>query len=198
VPIELVFGRAVNDLFVVRVAGNTLGDDALASLTYAAQQFATAKTMVVLGHTQCGAVAAAVDVFLKPRAILDLAVSPPLRALVDRILVGVRVASMVLQEVYGVEVTSRTAYSWTLLHLTVFINAAYVGYCLNAALPAEIRRRVVYGVYDVSTGQVTSGFDQTTFAEPPTDAAGFRTLALSLAATPRIRELLDAAAPQGV
>src|SRR5436190_16552351 len=69
VPIELVFGRAVNDLFVVRVAGNTIGDDAIASLTYAADQFATAKTIVVLGHTQCGAVAAAVDVFLKPRRI---------------------------------------------------------------------------------------------------------------------------------
>lgn len=194
VPIELVFGRAVNDLFVVRVAGNTVGDDALASLTYAAQHFATAKTIVVLGHTQCGAVAAAVDVFLKPRGILDLAVTPPLRALVDRILVGVRAASMALQETYGVEVVQREAYAWTLLHLTVFINAAYVGFCLNAALPAEIRRDIVYGVYDVATGQVTSGLDQQAFAKPPTDAAGFRALALALAATPRVQTLLEAVA----
>jgi carbonic anhydrase len=191
VPIELVFGRAVNDLFVVRVAGNTIGDDAIASLTYAADHFATAKTIVVLGHTQCGAVAAAVDVFLKPRRILDLAATPQLRALVDRILVGVRVASMALQEVYGHDVVTRDAYAWTLLHLSVFVNASYVGFCVNAALPPALRRRVVYGVYDISTGQVTSGFDGT-FAEPPADAAAFRELALALAATPRMRELLGA------
>jgi len=192
VPIELVFGRAVNELFVVRVAGNTTGDDAIASLTYAADHFPTAKTIVVLGHTQCGAVAAAVDVFLKPRRVLDLAATPQLRALVDRILVGVRTAALVLDETYGVEVKNRDAYAWTLLHLSVFINAAYVGFCVNAALPAAIRRRVVYGVYDIATGQVTTGFD-TTFAEPPADAAAFRELALKLAATPRMRELLSGA-----
>ena len=191
VPIELVFGRAVNDLFVVRVAGNTIGDDAIASLTYAADHFPTAKTIVVLGHTQCGAVAAAVDVFLKPRRILDLAATPPLRALVDRILVGVRVASMALQETYGVDVSSHEAYAWTLLHLSVFVNAAYVGFCVNAALPPALRRRVVYGVYEISTGRVTSGFEGT-FAEPPADAAAFRDLAFALAVTPRMRELLDA------
>ena len=105
VPIELVFGRAVNDLFVVRVAGNTAGDDAIASLTYASQHFATARTIVVLGHTQCGAMATAVEAFLKPRTFLDLAASLPLRALIDRIQVGVRAASMVLQETYGSSVT---------------------------------------------------------------------------------------------
>jgi hypothetical protein len=49
----------------------------------------------------------------------------------------------------------------------------------------------VYGVYDVAMGQVTSGFDAT-FAEPPADAAAFRQLALTLSATPRMRELLGA------
>ena len=123
---------------------------------------------------------------------LDLAATPQLRALVDRILVGVRTAALVLDETYGVEVKNRDAYAWTLLHLAVFINAAYVGFCVNAALPAAIRRRVVYGVYDIATGQVTTGFD-TTFAEPPADAAAFRDLALKLAATPRMRELLSGA-----
>jgi len=190
VPIELVFGRAVNELFVVRVAGNTVGEDAIASLTYAADHFPTAKTIVVLGHSQCGAVAAAVDVFLKPRRVLDLAATPHLRALVDRILVGVRTAAMALDETYGVDVKNREAYAWTLLHLAVFVNAAYVAFCVNAALPAALRRRVVYGVYDIATAQVTSGFDST-FAEPPADAASFRELTLALAATPRMRELLD-------
>ena len=192
VPIELVFGRAVNELFVVRVAGNTIGDDAIASLTYAADHFPTAKTIVVLGHTQCGAVAAAVDVFLKPRRILDLATTPQLRGLVDRILVGVRTAAMVLEETYGPDVKNREAYAWTLLHLAVFINAAYVGFCVNAALPAALRRRTVYGVYEIATGQVTSGFDST-FSEPPADAASFKELSLALAATRRMRELLSGA-----
>jgi carbonic anhydrase len=190
VPIELVFGRAVNDLFVVRVAGNTAGDDAIASLTYASQQFATAQTIVVLGHTQCGAMATAVEAFLKPRTFLDLAASPPLRALVDRILVSVRAASMVLQETYGSSVTGTAGYPWALLRLTTFLNAAYVAYCVRAAIPVELQRHAVYGVYDVTTCQVSSAATET-FAEPPVDAEGFRVLARTLASEDQVRHLLE-------
>jgi carbonic anhydrase len=58
---ELLFDQGPGDLFVVRLAGNFLDDDGFASLEYAVQ-FLGAPLVMVLGHTNCGAVAAAVKV----------------------------------------------------------------------------------------------------------------------------------------
>jgi carbonic anhydrase len=61
---ELFFDQAPGDLFVVRLAGNFLDDDGLASLEYAVK-FLGAPLLVVVGHTNCGAVAAAVKVVME-------------------------------------------------------------------------------------------------------------------------------------
>jgi carbonic anhydrase len=58
---DLVFDQSPGDLFVVRLAGNFLDDDGLASLEYAVK-FLGAPLLMVLGHTNCGAVSAAVKV----------------------------------------------------------------------------------------------------------------------------------------
>jgi carbonic anhydrase len=58
---EIVFDQALGDLFVVRVAGNTVNTDGIASLEYAVQ-FLGVPLIMVLGHSGCGAVAAAVKV----------------------------------------------------------------------------------------------------------------------------------------
>jgi carbonic anhydrase len=80
VPIELIFNEGPNDLFVVRVAGNGLGTDVLGSLKYAVDYLGESlKLIVVLGHSGCGAVTAAVDVFLDPKAYLSLAEKHALR-----------------------------------------------------------------------------------------------------------------------
>ena len=64
VPIELIFNEGPNDLFVVRVAGNGLGSEVLGSLEYAVDHLGgNLKLVVVLGHSGCGAVSAAVDAF---------------------------------------------------------------------------------------------------------------------------------------
>ena len=59
VPVETVFDRGVGDLFVVRVAGNVADPGTLGSMEYAAEHLHT-HLIVVMGHTQCGAVKAAV------------------------------------------------------------------------------------------------------------------------------------------
>lgn len=58
VPAELVFDVGIGDVFSARVAGNVVNNDILGSLEYAAE-VAGVKLIVVLGHTRCGAVAAA-------------------------------------------------------------------------------------------------------------------------------------------
>lgn len=60
VPPELVFDQGLGDLFVVRVAGNIVDDNALGSVEYAVAHLG-AKFILVLGHSKCGAVDAAVQ-----------------------------------------------------------------------------------------------------------------------------------------
>ena len=60
VPAEIVFDQGLGDLFVIRVAGNIVAPSQLASVEYAAQRFGTS-LVIVLGHTGCGAVDAALD-----------------------------------------------------------------------------------------------------------------------------------------
>jgi carbonic anhydrase len=61
VPPELLFGRGLGELFIVRNAGNTIDTAALGSIEYGAGVLGC-PLIVVLGHEACGAVAAAVDV----------------------------------------------------------------------------------------------------------------------------------------
>jgi carbonic anhydrase len=60
VPPELVFDQRIGDIFSVRVAGNIVNTDILGSLEYATEAAGT-KLIVVLGHSDCGAIKGAVD-----------------------------------------------------------------------------------------------------------------------------------------
>ena len=60
VPLEIVLGQGIGDVFVVRTAGNLCGTFGLASLEFAVEVLHV-QVLVVLGHTQCGAVKAAIN-----------------------------------------------------------------------------------------------------------------------------------------
>jgi len=60
IPPEIIFDRGIGDLFVARVAGNFTNDDILGSFEFAAR-LAGSKLIVVMGHTECGAVKGACD-----------------------------------------------------------------------------------------------------------------------------------------
>lgn len=62
---EIIFDQGLGELFVVRVAGNVVDPVALGSIEYAAEHLHT-PLLIILGHTHCGAVTAAVDVKGKP------------------------------------------------------------------------------------------------------------------------------------
>jgi carbonic anhydrase len=64
VPPELIFDAGLGELFIIRVAGNVLSPEIAGSLQYAWRHLHT-PLFVVLGHTNCGAVAAAIDVRLR-------------------------------------------------------------------------------------------------------------------------------------
>jgi carbonic anhydrase len=60
IPPAIVFDQGIGDLFVARVAGNFVNDDILGSLEFATK-LAGAKLILVMGHTECGAVKGACD-----------------------------------------------------------------------------------------------------------------------------------------
>lgn len=60
VPAEIVFDQGLGDLFVIRVAGNIVAASQVGSVEFAASRFAT-RLVVVLGHSQCGAILATLE-----------------------------------------------------------------------------------------------------------------------------------------
>ena len=60
VPAELVFDQGFGDLFVIRVAGNIVAPSQVGSVEFAAARFGT-RLVVVMGHSQCGAIIATLD-----------------------------------------------------------------------------------------------------------------------------------------
>src|SRR5579863_7432250 len=60
VPAEIVFDQGLGDLFVIRVAGNVVAASQVGSVEFAAARFGT-RLVVVLGHSQCGAVLATLE-----------------------------------------------------------------------------------------------------------------------------------------
>ena len=59
-PAEIIFGQGSGDLFVVRVSGAVANQEVLASLEYSVEQLGS-RLVVVMGHTSCGVVKAALD-----------------------------------------------------------------------------------------------------------------------------------------
>lgn len=196
VPLEIVFGQGFNDLFVIRVAGNVLGDECLGSLDYALANLGDSlKLVVVLGHTGCGAVTATVDAFLVPSSYLAVAHSHPLRAVVDRIMVSVRGAQQRLEAIYGSQVGASPGYREALIEVSVGLNAAVTAATLQQEFHEQFgpHRQVLFGVYDLVTRRVGlpdgNGF-QPGLVPPPANLNNFTALATRLATAPRVRELL--------
>ena len=80
VPAEIVFDQGLGDLFVIRVAGNIVAPSQIGSVEFAAER-AGARLVVVLGHSQCGAILATLDELQRPTEKH----SRNLRSIVDRI-----------------------------------------------------------------------------------------------------------------
>jgi len=143
-PAEFVFDQGLGDLFVIRVAGNIVAPSLVGSVEFAASQFGT-RLVVVMGHTQCGAVDATV------RAIEHggMPESENLRSIVDRIAPHV-------ERVAAGPGTHDERFA-----AAVRVNAmASAGELCESSrilrdLVAQGRVAIVSAVYDLATGVVT-------------------------------------------
>ena len=80
VPAEIIFDQGLGDLFVIRVAGNIVAPSLVGSAEFAASRFGS-RLVLVVGHTQCGAVLETVKELQEPGRII----SPNLQAITDRV-----------------------------------------------------------------------------------------------------------------
>jgi carbonic anhydrase len=79
-PAEFVFDQGLGDLFVIRVAGNIVAPSQIGSVEFAVARFGI-RLVVVLGHSNCGAIQATLEAVDHPHEA-----SPALHAIVDRIM----------------------------------------------------------------------------------------------------------------
>jgi carbonic anhydrase len=86
VPAEIVFNQGLGDLFVIRVAGNIVAPSQVGSVEFAAARFGV-RLVVVLGHSQCGAILATLEELRAPNQNH----SRNLRSIVDRVRPAVEV-----------------------------------------------------------------------------------------------------------
>ena len=129
---ELVFDRNLGDLFVVRTAGNLVDDHALGSIEYAVAHLG-ARLIVVLGHSRCGAVAAALESDHAPGHVQSLVrdIQPAIKAAKGK--PGDALAAVISENAREVAVQIKAK--------------AELG-----DLAKEVR--IVYAVYDLDTGKI--------------------------------------------
>lgn len=153
VPTELIFDLGVGDIFIVRVAGNVISRKILASIEYSCA-VAGAKLVLVMGHTRCGAVGAAVQ--------LAGATTPAAEA------TGCQHVEHLLEEIqrsFDAE-ASRGYDQWSVEEQRAFVERVALDNVLRtvqaipqqsetlARLLRERRIMVVGAVYDVTSGDI--------------------------------------------
>jgi carbonic anhydrase len=200
VPVELVLQQEANELFVVRVAGNTPGEQSMGSIDYAVNHLSSVRLLAVLGHTGCGAVTAAVDAYLAPSSYMRITADLPLRSIVDSIMTAVCGAADALEQAYSITVRRQSGYRTALIELAVIMNAALTAAAVRQTFLARVGQKlgVVYGVFNLhnhrvglpsNTTQEEDGW-RSGFRDAPQAADDFAALALEMAHCPYIAQHL--------
>ena len=198
-PTEMIFDRACNELFVVRVAGNIISPELLGSIDYAVEHLGgSLKLIVVLGHSRCGAVTAAADAFLEPAEYLGLSTSHHLRSIINVLFPAVRGAARALSGSWGEGVSKLPGYRAALVEAAVVTNAALTASILRSEFgDASKDLGIVFGVYDLASRRVHvplapdgEGEPDTRLLDAPRGRVEFRRLAFRVAHSPLVTELL--------
>ena len=169
VPTEMLFGQGFNDLFVIRVAGNVMGNECQGSIDFALGALSeSVKLVVVLGHSGCGAVSGAVDAYLHPLKYWSKSTSPMLRSILQRIFVAVREAANGLDRVWGSNAREMPGYREALIETAVCLNAAQAAFDLRIEVEnaAKWEIEVLYGIFNLKNHQVCMPVDPTTMISP--------------------------------
>ncbi len=152
-PAELIFDLGLGDIFSARIAGNIARDKVLGSMEYACA-VAGAKLVLVMGHTSCGAVNAAVDLFLSKKTAAEATGCVNLDTLISEIQLSIDPAT--LKSTRSWEPGEKTAYANEVSRRNVLRTMAMIRERSSTLdkLVLEGKIAVVGCLYDVTTGRV--------------------------------------------
>jgi len=145
VPAEIVFDQGLGDLFVIRVAGNIVAPSQVGSVEFAASRFGT-RLVVVLGHSQCGAIDATLEELQRPAEKQ----SRNLQSIVDRVRPSVE-PLLATNARHDLKALARTAIR---ANVTASVDHLRHGSEILEELIRQDGLRVVGAEYAVETGVV--------------------------------------------
>lgn len=137
---ELAFDRGPGELFVVRVAGNFVNEDGLASLEYGAQVLGS-QLILVLGHTNCGAVSATINVVRE---------NTQLPGHLPSLINAIRPAVIAAQKEGAADLLKAA----TIANVRLNVEKLKTAMPILSQRVAQKQLAVVGGVYDLATGKV--------------------------------------------
>jgi carbonic anhydrase len=140
VPLELVFDQGIGDIFVVRVAGNVCGPSETGSIEYGVDHVGT-PLLVVLGHSQCGAVTA---------ATMSADVHGAIKPLVARIAPAVKEAQAAHPDIHGNDLIPAATETNVWLSIKEILTQSPA----TRKLVKHGKLKVVGALYDVKSGAV--------------------------------------------
>ncbi|MBN1141135.1 MAG: carbonic anhydrase [Deltaproteobacteria bacterium] len=145
VPVEHIFDAGIMDLFIVRVAGNVCDTDEAGSIEYGLAHVKT-PVLVVLGHTQCGAVTAVTESLLGHGHALERNIPP----LVDNIEPAVKRAMKTYPHLKGKEIIPYAIEE----NVWVAVEDLFLRSPAVRRIVKEGKAKVVGAIYDVGTGEI--------------------------------------------
>jgi carbonic anhydrase len=145
VPVEILFDAGVMNIFVVRVAGNVIDIDEAGSIEYGLAHVNT-PVLVVLGHTQCGAVTAVTAAVRGTGHALERNIPQ----LVDNIIPAVKTAISVHPEAEGMDVVPFAIEE----NVWRGIEDLFMRSPASREIVKSGKAKVVGAIYDVATGKV--------------------------------------------
>ncbi len=153
-PVELIFDMGVGDAFVIRIAGNVAKEKVLGSMEFACA-VAGARLLLVMGHTSCGAVKAAVDLFGTGNTASKATGCEHLDALVNEIQKSIVPGT----KPHGDWVTSETKLMYVddVAKRNVARTIAYIRSASRSLRELEAAGKIAIlgSMYDIKTGRVT-------------------------------------------
>lgn len=149
-PTEMVFDVGIGDLFTLRIAGNIAGEKVLGSLEFACKSKGS-KLIVVLGHTDCGAVTSACQMYEQNLDITQVKETPHVQYFLKPIMMA---ADTVKKELLSCSLNRSFIDAVTVLN--VQNNIAYI--VKNSPVLREMIETeeigIIGAIYDVHTGKV--------------------------------------------
>jgi carbonic anhydrase len=152
-PTELIFDLGVGDAFTVRIAGNIAPDKVIGSIEYGCA-VAGAKMLLVMGHTRCGAVGAAIDFFRSGESAREKTQCDHLESVIEEIQQVIDPSQFPSDPNWDAATKERVVDGVARSNVIASMQRIQQQSTVLRKLVSENRIAIVGGLYDVRTGQV--------------------------------------------